>query len=80
MIANGVVGLLLLASTGQAAEVGAQAGVGMGMGMAGGMSTEELDALARDFGYSRIGVGSWQPPPPPAAETVAAVVRAPSSS
>ena len=39
------------------------------------MTTEELDALARDFGYSRMGVGAWQPPPPPKAETVAAVVR-----
>ena len=39
------------------------------------MTTEELDALARDFGYSRMGVGAWEPPPPPSAETVPAVVR-----
>jgi len=39
------------------------------------LSTAELDSLARDFGYSRVGVGAWQPPPPPAAETVSAVVR-----
>lgn len=38
------------------------------------LTTEELDTLARDFGYSRMGVGAWQPPPPPKAETVAAVV------
>ena len=46
-------------------------------GVGGGkMTTAELDALARNFGYSRMGVGAWEPPPPPSAETVPAVVRA----
>jgi hypothetical protein len=42
---------------------------------AGKLSVQELDALARQYGYARTNVGAWQPPPPPVSETVTFVVR-----